>query len=65
MPIYEYRCQVCGATFDKFVRAMSGTVEVECPKCHSQDCKKNISLFGTTSAGSGAISSAASCAPSG
>ncbi|MBN1401580.1 MAG: zinc ribbon domain-containing protein [Anaerolineae bacterium] len=64
MPIYEYQCEVCGASFDKFVRSMSASLQIECPKCHSTDCKKKLSLFGTTSAGASAASSAA-CAPSG
>jgi putative FmdB family regulatory protein len=66
MPIYEYRCQECGATFDKLVRSMNGEHEVECPKCGSKRCQKAFSLFGTTSSGAGAGTSAdASCAPSG
>ncbi len=64
MPIYEYRCTSCGETFDKFVRSMNSQHEVECPKCGSKECKKSISLFGTSSSGASA-SSAASCAPSG
>lgn len=66
MPIYEYRCEECGHTFDKFVRSMANAVEVECPQCHSVKCKKNISLFGTTSSTrSSSGASASSCAPSG
>jgi putative FmdB family regulatory protein len=63
MPIYEYRCQECGATFDRFVRsfANAATVEVECPHCRSKRCQKNISLFGTSGSGN----STESCAPSG
>jgi putative FmdB family regulatory protein len=64
MPIYEYRCEVCGSKFDKLVRSMTATVEVECPKCHSKQCKKSISLFGTSS-GSSNASASSSCAPSG
>jgi putative FmdB family regulatory protein len=65
MPIYEYRCQECGATFDKFVRSMANaaTIEVECPQCRSKRCRKSISLFGTTGSDSGA--SAGACAPTG
>ena len=65
MPFYEYRCKDCGEKFDVFVRSMSGDYEVECPKCQSKRCGKNISLFGTASAGSSVSTSAASCAPSG
>ena len=63
MPIYEYRCEACGATFDKFVRSMSVQYAVECPKCHSKQVKKSISMFGTS--GGSARTSGANCAPSG
>jgi len=66
MPIYEYRCQDCDATFDKFVRSMSTEYEVECPECHSKNCKKSFSMFGTSGGSTrGLSSSASSCAPSG
>ncbi len=65
MPIYEYRCQECGESFDKFVRSMSFSGEVECPQCHSNRCKKSISLFGMSSSGSHRGGSQLSCAPSG
>jgi len=65
MPIYEYHCEECGATFDQFVRSMSATGEVECPQCHSRRCQKHFSVFGTTSTGSTSALGAASCAPSG
>lgn len=63
MPIYEYRCQKCGHVFDKFVRGTSSVSEVECPECHSRDCRKNISVFGTLGASS--TNSAGACAPTG
>jgi putative FmdB family regulatory protein len=46
MPIYEYRCQVCGAEFEVFVRSPSRQVSPICPKCGSQKVEKAISLFG-------------------
>lgn len=65
MPIYEYRCEECGHTFDKFVRSISGAVEVECPQCHSTKCKKSISLFGTTNSTRSSSGASSSCSPSG
>lgn len=65
MPIYEYQCEDCNTRFDKFVRSMSSSFEVECPKCHSKHCKKSISLFGTSASGRAGSVSASSCAPSG
>ncbi len=62
MPIYEYRCEECGARFDKFVRSTATPVEVVCPQCASDKCRKSISLFGM---GGSADQSASACAPSG
>lgn len=54
MPIYEYTCTDCDSQFEKFVRSMTSTVEVKCPKCGGTHIKKGWSVFGTSgSPGSG------------
>lgn len=40
MPIYEYRCQDCGATFEVLVRANK---TVTCPRCGSCALDKLLS----------------------
>jgi len=66
MPIYEYRCEECGTVFEKFVRSVSAEFKVVCPKCGSENCHKNITLFGTTGSKEASSSaSASSCSPSG
>lgn len=69
MPIYEYVCEDCGEKFEKFVRSSLAKIELECPKCGSNQAKKAFSLFGTAGSGSqslqGAASSAAACGPIG
>lgn len=65
MPIYEYRCEECGTVFEKFVRSVSTEFKVVCPKCGSEHCHKNITLFGTTGGKEASSASASSCAPSG
>jgi putative FmdB family regulatory protein len=62
MPIYEYRCQVCGAGFEVFVRLPFRQASPTCPKCGSQKVEKAISLFGV-SGGTTGTSSGASCSP--
>ncbi len=47
MPIYEYACQDCGREFEALVR--SDTVP-ECPKCHSIQLEKKLSVFATGNA---------------
>lgn len=40
MPIYEYRCDRCGRTFEKLVR---GRGTVTCPDCGSVSLEKLLS----------------------
>ena len=42
MPIYEYACRDCQHQFETLVR--SDTVP-ECPKCHSRQLDKQLSVF--------------------
>ena len=65
MPIYEYRCSVCGEEFEKLIRSMSAAQEISCPRCGSRRVNKAISLFGgALSSSSGGLSDSA-CAPTG
>jgi len=43
MPIFEYRCQSCGARFEKIV--MSSSSSVLCAKCESPHVDKLLSVF--------------------
>jgi putative FmdB family regulatory protein len=69
MPIYEYTCTDCENHFEKFVRSMTASTEVTCPKCGGTHVKKGWSLFGTSNSDSGlsnlAASAASSCSPGG
>ncbi|MEW6009138.1 MAG: zinc ribbon domain-containing protein [Candidatus Omnitrophota bacterium] len=42
MPTYEYKCNKCGHSFEKF-QAMSDAPVKECPKCHKLTVKRLIS----------------------
>ena len=44
MPIYEYTCKKCGATFEHLARTLSDTAE-KCPKCGARKPVKNLSTF--------------------
>lgn len=61
MPIFEYRCQICGEKFDKLVRDSTDSSEIRCPKCQSQEVKRLVSLFGMGGAGSFASQESSSC----
>lgn len=45
MPIYEYRCLICGEEFEKLV---FGNLEINCPKCNSKEIRKKFSVFSAT-----------------
>lgn len=62
MPLYEYRCTDCGATFEKFVRSMTAEVDFVCPACQSSSVNKAFSTFATSGTNRGSTA-AASCTP--
>lgn len=61
MPLYEFSCSACGHTFSE-LRKMGDYEGVVCPQCGSDNTKKLMSAFASSSKGSDAGSS---CAPSG
>jgi putative FmdB family regulatory protein len=62
MPLYEFTCEQCGATFEELVAAGLDGLGVTCPECGSEEVEKLVSRFasGGPSAGSGG---SGSCAP--
>jgi len=44
VPIYEYRCEHCGVTFEKFFRSAAAAGEAACPSC-GRPGRRLISLF--------------------
>ncbi|MBM3811061.1 MAG: zinc ribbon domain-containing protein [Acidimicrobiia bacterium] len=44
MPIYEYRCQDCGTSFEKLVRA-SDADGPACPSCGKAHLQQEFSVF--------------------
>ena len=45
MPIYEYRCQECGGTFEKLRRMSDADAGTECPYCDSDEVRREMSTF--------------------
>lgn len=67
MPLYEYVCAHCGATFEQWVRSAASKEVIACPQCQSVEVNKQFSTFGVkggASAGGGA-SSGDNCATGG
>ena len=44
MPIYEYRCDGCANTFEKFFRSAGGGQDAACPTC-GQPARRLLSTF--------------------
>ncbi|HMD32609.1 MAG TPA: zinc ribbon domain-containing protein [Candidatus Acidoferrales bacterium] len=66
MPIYEYLCQDCAATYEHLVR--SSAERIACPKCGSNKKNLQFSVFaspkpnGSSSDSAGTASAASACA---
>ena len=50
MPIFEYACQDCGHEFEALTRSSE---QPECPRCHSIQLAKKLSVFATASSAEG------------
>ena len=63
MPLYEFECLDCSASFEILVRKAAEISEVNCPTCESQKLEEKVSSFAAVS--KGGTSTASNCAPSG
>ncbi len=64
MPLFEYVCTGCGATFEQLVRSTSNAQAIVCPQCKGTETKKLLSGFAVTGA-TASGGAAANCAPTG
>jgi putative FmdB family regulatory protein len=48
MPIFEYRCDECGTTFERLTLRSQGTGQMTCPQCGSTSTAKIFSTFSTS-----------------
>jgi len=56
MPVYEYKCETCGETFEELVSSEREEQHVRCLKCDGRDILRLFSVFGFSSE-SGFVSS--------
>lgn len=54
MPVYEYRCQECGRTYEQIRRMSDADCDLECPSCASHQVERLFSAFATKGCGAGA-----------
>jgi putative FmdB family regulatory protein len=45
MPIFEYKCQECGARFEKLIRRESDQTGLVCPSCGAAEPGRELSTF--------------------
>lgn len=50
MPIYEYRCDQCGAEFEELTLSAHGGAAVTCRACESRRVTRLLSAFAVQSA---------------
>lgn len=50
MPVYEYYCRQCDATFERLVRRAASDAPSACPAGHA-DAARTLSVFATFSPG--------------
>ncbi|MFN3413550.1 MAG: FmdB family zinc ribbon protein [Thermoanaerobaculum sp.] len=65
MPLYEYQCEACGHRFEVWQRMGAGSQGVSCPQCGSQEVKKVLSTFVSSTSGSAPCGLPASSCSSG
>lgn len=53
MPIFEYKCQRCGKTFESFSQRAGAITPPVCPACGSKDAERIFSVFAGRVAGNG------------
>ena len=44
MPLYDFRCDDCGTTFEKLVRNTAAATELDCPDCAGVRVRRELSL---------------------
>ncbi|MBE2239684.1 MAG: zinc ribbon domain-containing protein [Caldilineaceae bacterium] len=67
MPLYEYVCSHCGASFEQWVRSASSKEAIACPQCQSVEVNKQFSTFGVTggAGGSSSVATGDNCSTGG
>jgi putative FmdB family regulatory protein len=60
MPIFEYECQKCSHTFEKFQIIRQSAMSPTCPQCETADTRQLLSRFSSPSSEGASLA----CAPS-
>lgn len=63
MPLFEFECLECGASFEALVRKAGEISDVKCPACEGRKLEEKVSSFAAVS--KAGASGDSNCAPSG
>jgi putative FmdB family regulatory protein len=61
MPIYEYRCQDCGAEFEELLLSTTRETAVRCHTCDGRRVGRVLSAFAVSSGAEAAVREAGPC----
>jgi putative FmdB family regulatory protein len=61
MPIYEYYCPNCSASFETLVRLSEASKTPDCPECGEKHAQKKLSAFAMSGGSAGPGVTASSC----
>jgi putative FmdB family regulatory protein len=61
MPIFEYRCDDCGTSFEKLVRRPADSAALACPSCGKDHLTQQLSTFSAHANGAPARAEAPAC----
>jgi putative FmdB family regulatory protein len=61
MPLYEYRCDACGRTFEELRSSSEADAAIECPSCESRKTARKLSTFASGPGASGSAKGGSSC----
>lgn len=55
MPLYEFRCKVCGERFERLMRFGESSDELTCPVCEQGPVERLFSTFARSGGGGGGV----------
>jgi putative FmdB family regulatory protein len=61
MPLYEYRCDACGRTFEELRPSSEADAAIACPSCESNRTGRKLSTFAASAGSSGAAKGGGGC----
>ncbi|MBN1103235.1 MAG: zinc ribbon domain-containing protein [Deltaproteobacteria bacterium] len=65
MPIYEFKCNECGKTFEQLVFSSDQGKDILCPSCGAKDTCRLMSAFSCSSSSEGGLGASHSSSCSG